>query len=154
MVMSSLTQLRIQQLDQQFAAWTKLPAQPPAKGWLATIRTALGMPMNSLATKLGITATGIKRMEQREANGSISLQVLRKAADALDMHLVYALVPKDGSLQKLIERRALAVAQEIVLRTHQTMTLEGQAVTDERLREAIAEKAEELQREMPRILWR
>ena len=152
--MSSLTQLRIQQLDKQFAALTKIPAQPPTKGWLSTIRTALGMPLSSLAKKLGITPMGVKQMEQREANGSISLQVLRKAADALDMQLVYALVPKDGSLQKLIEQRALTVAQEIVLRTHQTMTLEDQAVTDERLKEAIVEKAEELQREMPRILWR
>lgn len=152
--MSSLAQLRIRQLDQQLAALINMPVQAPTKGWLSAIRTTLGMPLSSLAMKLGITPMGVKQMEQREANGSISLQVLRKAADALDMHLVYALVPKDGSLQKLIERRALAVAQEIVLRTHQTMTLEDQAVTEKRLKEAIAEKAEELQREMPRILWR
>lgn len=152
--MSKLLHLRLRQLNQQLQPLVNLPSDPPGIGWLATIRDALGMPLNSFAARLGMTPSGAKAMERREADGSITLQALRKAADALDMRLVYAIVPKDGSLEKLIERRALIVAKEIVMRTHQTMKLEGQAVSEERLNEAIAEKAEELRREMPKQLWR
>lgn len=150
--MSSVHDLRLRQLDKQLAPVAELlPAMPPA-GWIATMRAALGMTLKALGTRLGMTGEGAKRMELREADGTLSLQLLRKAAEALDMRLVYALVPKDGSLEKLIERRALAMAKDIVMRTHQTMKLEGQAVSDERLKEAITEKAEELRREMPKQL--
>ncbi len=151
--MSLVLKLRLQQLDKQLA-WLPqpLPDTPPS-GWIATIRKALGMTLKTLGTRLGMTAEGAKRMELREADGSLSLQLLSKAAEALDMRLIYALVPKDGTLEKLIERRALAMATDIVMRTHQTMKLEGQAVSEERLKEAIAEKAEELRREMPKQLW-
>ena len=57
------------------------------------------------------------------------------------------------ALQQLIDERALLMAKDIVLRTHQTMKLEGQAVSDERLKAAIEEKASELRREMPKQLW-
>jgi hypothetical protein len=69
------------------------------------------------------------------------------------MDLFYALVPKDGSMHALIERRARQLAQEIVMRTHQTMKLEGQAVSEAHLKEAIEEQAAELRREMPKQLW-
>ena len=151
--MSSLHDIRIRQLDKQLAPVAELfPATPPV-GWITTMRTALGMTLKALGNRLGMTAEGAKRMELREADGTLSLQLLRKAAEDLDMRLVYALVPKDGSLEKLIERRALAMAKDIVMRTHQTMKLEGQAVSDERLKEAIAEKADELRRDMPKQLW-
>ncbi|MCB9183278.1 MAG: mobile mystery protein A [Flavobacteriales bacterium] len=152
--MSKLLHLRLRQLDQQLQPLVNLPPDQPQTSWLATIRDALGMPLNAFAARLGMTPTGAKAVERREAEGTITLQVLRKAADAMDMRLVYALVPKDGSLEKMIERRALIVAKELVMRTHQTMKLEGQAVSDERLNDAIAEKAEELRREMPKQLWR
>jgi phage terminase small subunit len=71
----------------------------------------------------------------------------------MDMELFYVLVPKDGSLQKLIERRARRLAEEIVLSTNQTMKLEGQAVSEERLKQAIEEQTEDLQREIPKRLW-
>ena len=71
----------------------------------------------------------------------------------MDMELFYALIPKDGSLTALIERRAQLLAQEIVLRTNQSMKLEGQAVSDERLKVAIEEQAAELKRDLPKQLW-
>jgi predicted DNA-binding mobile mystery protein A len=151
--MSVLVKLRLQQLNKQLAPLTGHPLDTPPAGWIATMRGALGMTLRTLGKRLGMTAEGAKRMELREADGSLSLQLLRKAADALEMRLVYALIPKDGSLDKLIERRALALATDIVMRTHQTMKLEGQAVSTERLKEAIAEKADELRREMPKQLW-
>jgi len=151
--MSVIVKLRLKQLDKQLMPLAALPLDAPPAGWITTMRGALGMTLKTLGKRLGMTAEGVKRMELREADGSLSLQLLRKAADALEMRLVYALVPKDGSLDKLIERRALALATDIVMRTHQTMKLEGQAVSEERLKEAITEKTEELRREIPKQLW-
>lgn len=151
--MSVVLKLRVQQLDKQLAQLPRPFPEPPSVGWIATVRKALGMTLKTLGTRMGMTAEGAKRLELREADGSLSLQLLSRAAEALDMRLVYALVPKDGSLAKLIERRALAMATDIVMRTHQTMKLEGQAISEERLKEAIAEKADELRREMPKQLW-
>jgi hypothetical protein len=42
------------------------------------------------------------------------------------MQLVYGLVPKDGSLEALIERKAKQLATQIVLRTSNSMKLEEQ----------------------------
>jgi predicted DNA-binding mobile mystery protein A len=151
--MSVVLHLRLQQLDKQLTPLVQLMPTTPQTGWIATMRKTLGMSLKGLGARMGMTPEGAKRMELREADGSLSLQLLRKAAEALDMRLVYALIPKDGSLEKLIERRALAMAKDIVLRTHQTMKLEGQEVSDERLKQAIAEKADELRREMPKRLW-
>jgi predicted DNA-binding mobile mystery protein A len=125
----------------------------PSGGWLRSLRQGLGFTLDQLAKRMGVSRQHIGQVESREAQGTISLNSLREVAHALDMDLYYALVPKDGSLQALIERRAFELAREVVMRTHQSMTLEGQAVSDERLKEAIEEQAAELRREMPKQLW-
>jgi len=151
--MSVILHLRIEQLDRQLSPLAQATPTTPASGWVGAIRKALRMPLRSLGARMDMSAEGVKRLELREAEGTITLKVLRKAAEALGMRLVYALVPKQGTLQQLIEDRAMFLAKDIVLRTHQTMKLEGQAVSDERLKAAIQEKAAELRREMPKQLW-
>lgn len=69
------------------------------------------------------------------------------------MKLVYGFVPKDGSLDALIERKAKELAMQIVMRTSQTMLLEEQANTEERLKKAIEDRTNELKRDMPKTLW-
>lgn len=151
--MSNFSQLRIQQLDKQLDSWSTNAPLVPTSGWITVLRKTLGMPLRALGARMGMTAEGAKRLELREAEGAITIQALRKAADALDMRLHYALIPKDGSLEKLIERKAREMAQDIVLSTHQSMKLEGQAVSEERLKAAINEKTAELCRELPKQLW-
>ncbi|MFZ4262081.1 hypothetical protein ACFRAE_08560 [Sphingobacterium sp. HJSM2_6] len=51
---------------------------------------------------------------------------MKETAQAIDIQFVYALLPKDRSLEELIERKAAILAQEIVMRTTQTMALEDQ----------------------------
>ena len=96
---------------------------------------------------------GASSLEQREAMGSITLNSLRVAADALDMQLVYAIVPKSGNLEEYVERRARQVARETLLSVNQQMRLEAQAVNDEELRRAVDEAAGELIRKVDRRLW-
>jgi hypothetical protein len=71
----------------------------------------------------------------------------------MDLVLVYGFVPKDGSLQAYIRKKALEAAKTIVLRTAHTMALEDQAISSRRIKSAVREKARELESKMPGFLW-
>ncbi len=125
----------------------------PPIGWIKTVRMALGMSLQQLGTKLSITKQSVQELEKRESEGSISIKTLREVANALDMKLVYGFVPKDGDVDRLIERKARALATKIVQRTSQSMLLEDQENKVERLSKAIDELTFDLKREMPKALW-
>ena len=71
----------------------------------------------------------------------------------MDLKLVYALVPKDASINDLIQIKATKLAKKIVLRTNQNMKLEDQGIGDEKIAETIKELANEIKREMRKSLW-
>lgn len=125
----------------------------PEKGWLRAIRTALNMTLEQLGNRLGTSKQSAKAIEQREASGAISLKNLREAAHAMDMELVYALVPKDGTFEELVERKARDLAEKIVRRTHHNMQLEDQGNSEARISDAIDELTEEIRRETRRSIW-
>ena len=125
----------------------------PHDGWIYSIRNALGMSLRQLGKRVKITAQSAKEIEEREKNGTVSLAVLRQVGASLDMKLVYGFIPKAGSLEKMIENRAMEIAKEIVGRTSASMMLEDQENTEARLSRAIQEKTAELKQEMPRYLW-
>ena len=146
--------LQIEQLESRiklFSSTLQLP-NPPT-GWVKAIRLALGMSMQQLANKLSITKQSVQEIETREREGSITLKSLREAARALDMELVYGFVPKDGSLKKYIESKARAMAEKVVSRTSNTMKLEGQENTRQRIKKAIEERTERIKQELPKALW-
>ena len=136
---------------QEFTGLVKVV--PPPTGWIKAIRTSLGMSLLQLGNRLSVTKQSVRDMERREQEGSITIKALREAAKALDMQLVYGLVPLDGSLEKLIERKAKELATEIVMRTSNSMRLEDQENTQERIQKAIDERTSLLKNEMPKILW-
>ena len=72
---------------------------------------------------------------------------------ALDMRLIYGFIPNDKSLDQMIQRKAFELAKEIVLRTSESMILENQENTMERIKEAIKDRAEQIKNEMPKYLW-
>ena len=92
-------------------------------------------------------------IERREQEGAITLKSLREAARALDMQLVYGFIPIDGSLDALIERKAKELATQIVMRTSNSMKLEDQENTSERIKKAIEERTISIKYEMPKTLW-
>lgn len=152
--MRNKRKLLIEQLDQKlqlFAQSRKILV--PEGGWINTIRTTLNMTMAQLGSKLNITRQGVKSIEKSEANGTITLKTLKGVANAMDLKLVYALVPKDGTIDDLIQQKAEKLAEKIVLRTNQNMKLEGQGVGDEKIAKTIKEVAEEIKREMRKSLW-
>jgi predicted DNA-binding mobile mystery protein A len=146
--------LQLQQLNNKMLLFAKLKqATVPPTGWIKAIRSALGMTMQQLGNKLAISKQGIMDIEKREKEGSITIKSLKEIARALDMELVYGFVPRDGSLDALIENRANELAKKIVLRTSHSMKLEDQGNSNKRIDKAIREKADALKREMPKILW-
>ena len=93
-------------------AYLKVIPMPP-KGWLRAVRDALGMNGRQFAARLGVSPVRITRLESDEVAGALSLNTLRKAADALDCVLVYGLVPKT-SLEDTVKGQAMRKAKEIL----------------------------------------
>jgi len=115
--------LQRHQLD---ARLMTIPREPtPTGGWVRTIRTALGMTMEQLATRLRISAPAIADLERRESEGTVSVAKLREAADALGCDLVVAFVPRIP-LDEMVQRQAAMKAQQQRDRLLHTMRLEGQ----------------------------
>jgi len=146
--------LVIEQLDKKLQSFKSLQAIAiPTAGWIHAIRTALKMSLRQLGNRLSITPQSVKEIEQREKDGSITLKNLREAGKALDMQLIYGFIPKEESLEKMIEKKAYEIAREIVMRTSHSMMLEDQENSKQRIEKAIKERAEEVKNEMPGYLW-
>ena len=152
--MRNKQKLLIEQLDQKLQPFSETrKILVPERGWINTIRTTLNMTMAQLGTKLNITRQGVKRIEESEANGTITLNSLKGVANAMELKFVYALVPKNGTIDNLIETKAENLARKIVLRTNQNMKLEDQGIGDEKIAKTIKELASEIKREMKKSLW-
>lgn len=101
----------------------------PPKGWVRAIRDALGMTGVQLAKRLSVSPQSAEALERSEATGSIKLDTLRRAAEALDCTLVYALVP-NTSLEGAVHTRARKIAMRDLGRVAHTMKLEAQQTGD------------------------
>jgi predicted DNA-binding mobile mystery protein A len=122
----------------------------PPKGWVRAIRDALGMTGVQFAKRLGIRPQSVEALEKSEANGSIQLKTLRRAAEALDCTLVYALVPKT-SLESAVRERAHKIAMRDLSRVAHTMKLEAQGTGDANLEARIDAYVRDVLKE--RDLW-
>jgi predicted DNA-binding mobile mystery protein A len=130
--------LRINQLERSLQPFFVARDVPrPQKGWIRAIREVTGLTLREVAQRLGSAPSLAAYLEKSETKYSITLGKLREAADALDCQLVYALVPKNGSVRDLAVQRARAKATENVRAVEHTMALEDQAVgaVDEKIEE-------------------
>jgi predicted DNA-binding mobile mystery protein A len=101
----------------------------PPKGWIRAIRDALGMTGVQFARRLKVSPQSVDALEKSEANGSVKIETLRRAAEALDCTLVYALVP-NTSLDGAVRARARNIALRDLGRVAHTMKLEAQGTGD------------------------
>ncbi|ACM30944.1 mobile mystery protein A [Rhizobium rhizogenes] len=101
----------------------------PPKGWVRALRDALGMTGSQLGSRMGIRPQTVEAIEKSEASGTIQLSTLRRAAEALDCTLVYALVP-NTSLEATVDERARKIAMRELQRVAHTMRLEAQETDD------------------------
>jgi predicted DNA-binding mobile mystery protein A len=141
--------LRLAQLERALHPFLAAKETPrPQRGWIRAIREASGVTVREMAKRLRRAPSVAAHLEGSEAEYRITLGRLRDAADALGCQLVYALVPKNGtvgSIQELSEERARTRAAENVRAVEHSMALEDQAVG------GVPEKIEE---ETKRILKR
>lgn len=154
--MSFASQIRFtarRDLDRQLKQLSLVDAQArPQRGWLRAIRDALGMTAAQLGARLGITPTSVFEMERREADGSITLKTLEKAAEALNCSLVYALIPNE-SLDAIVHKQARKVAAKHLERVANSMRLENQGVSSEDSRAQLENLIVEIIRTRPRSIW-
>ena len=152
--MRNKKKLLIEQLDQKLANFKDAGmVLVPKKGWVNTIRTTLNMTREQLGTKLNLTKGAIQKIEEREATGQITINKLKDVGDALNMKFIYGFIPKDGTIENLVNLKAERLARKIVLRTNQNMKLEDQGIGDEKINKTIKELASEIKREMKKLLW-
>lgn len=151
---TSFSELKLRQLDAALASWRSaaLPPRPPS-GWIKAIREGLGMAATHLAARLGVTTSTVTRLETSEADDTISLATLRRAADALGCELHYALVPKQ-SLADTLGDRALTLARQQMASVSHTMALEAQATSRETVEAQTRALAESLLKGSRRALWK
>lgn len=152
--MRNKKKLLIEQLDQKLANFKDAGmVLVPQKGWVNTIRTTLNMTRDQLGTKLNLTKGAIQKIEEREATGQITINKLKDVGNALNMKFIYGFIPKDGTIESLVNLKAEKLARKIVLRTNQNMKLEDQGIGDEKINKTIKELAGEIKREMKKSLW-
>jgi len=152
--MRNKKKLLIEQLDQKIENFKDAGmVLVPQKGWVNTIRTTLNMTRDQLGTKLNLTKGAIQKIEEREATGQITINKLKDVGNALNMKFIYGFIPKDGTIESLVNLKAEKLARKIVLRTNQNMKLEDQGIGDEKINKTIKELASEIKREMKKSLW-
>jgi predicted DNA-binding mobile mystery protein A len=146
--------LLLEQVDKKIKQFSRLSdTKIPDEGWIYSIRQALNISLKQVGRRMKLSAAGVKEMEKREKNYSITIKSLRNFASALELKFVYGFIPKDRSLEKMIEEKALEIAKQIVLKTSHNMALEDQQNEPARIKKAIKDRAEQIKNEMPKYLW-
>lgn len=150
---TALKKLRVRQLEARVAPIRELTRTPaPRGGWLRAVRQALGMSTRHVATRLGITRQGVTDQERREVEGTITLAALRKAANAMDCDLHYAVVPRRPT-GEILRDRARGIALQRLGRIAHSMRLEDQAVPDDEFDQQVEDLIDQVLRDFPRNLW-
>ncbi|MEK7660720.1 MAG: mobile mystery protein A [Pseudomonadota bacterium] len=127
-------------------------ARPP-KGWIKSIREALGMTMAQLAERLGVSQPRIFILEQNEALGSITMESLERAANALDCDLAYVLIPREKTLEATIRIQSIKAAHQMVKSTQHTMSLENQALDQKDIENQVLQVASKLREKSNTKIW-
>src|SRR5258708_37240668 len=123
-----------------------------AGGWIRALRQGLGIYAAALGSRMRLAQQSLNQLEKNERAGAITLASLRRAAEAFDAELFYAIIPRKP-LRQTIAERAKEVARKRVAPVADSMQLEAQGLGDNELQERITELALELERS-PRELWR
>ena len=62
--------------------------------WIRSMRRSQGLRGRELAKRMSVSPARVSIMERAEMEGSVTLKMMKKAANALDCEFVYLLVPK------------------------------------------------------------
>lgn len=82
------------------------------RAWLRGAREALWLSGTDMAEKLQISRSHYLRLEIREKNGKLSLEQIRKIAEAMDCEVIYAIRPKSRiSFARVIWNRLRQISE-------------------------------------------
>lgn len=142
-------------VEQKIARFSNLSEPEPPSGWVKAIRGSLGLTIRQLAGRMGVGHGSISQLEKREPKKKVTLELLQRAATAMDCKLVYAIVPREtgATLEDIIERRALEAASKILKAVGHSMRLEAQGTTEKELQKEIARIARELKETGDPRIW-
>ncbi len=141
-----------EQLDGTLSHFSSIASiNRPIKGWVRAIRDALGMSMQQLANRLGVSKSRIPRIEQDEITGGLTLKTMNRVADKLDCVFVYGFVPRT-SLNDTVRKQASTVAQRRMKRLMHTMNLEAQGLSSKNAKKAFTRMVDEII-DSPSMLW-
>ena len=151
--MKKKTKLIREQVQRQLAKSQFLLDIPvPYKGWIKAIKDALGMNGRQLAKRIGVTRQRISLLEKQELDGTVTLNTMKKSAEALDCVFVYCLVPRI-SLEETVRDQARKIAISRLNRASHTMGLENQALGKKENKDILNHMIEEIMNEQPSNLW-
>lgn len=142
-----------QQLDKRLQSFASLKdSPPPMRGWIRAIRDALGMTGEKLAWRIGVQKQRIVALEKGEVEGTVTMNSMKKAAEAMDCVFVYALVPRD-SLEANVERHARKYAEKLHASLQHSMVLEQQSLTVDERGHGIQANTDKFVRETAKDIW-
>lgn len=88
----------------------------PERGWIATVRRALGMSAEQVAHRKGVSRNAVYQAERSEKDGAVSLKQMEMLAKAMGGRFVYAIVPdervEDLKYQQARRKAASLLTQE------------------------------------------
>lgn len=139
-------------LDKRLYSLRNMDMTRPPRGWIKAIREALGMTTRQFAQRVGVVQSRAVDIEKAEISGSITLDSLSRAANALDCELVYALIPRKP-LRDIVNEQARALAKRHIKSTGHSMTLENQKVSQSREAEQLDNLATQIAESSGSSLW-
>jgi predicted DNA-binding mobile mystery protein A len=101
---------------------------------------------------MGVSQPRASEIEKNEVAGSLTIDTLQRAANALECQLVYALIPRQ-SLQDLVEERATKLALARVQAAAHSMALEDQSVDEADAKNQLDDLIKKLTEHEGSALW-
>ena len=124
----------------------------PKKGWLNTIRQALGMSAAQLARRLGVTRSQVSKTEKAELTGGVTIKTMERMAEGMGCRFVYAVVPR-GSVEDLLSKQARLKAERIVRKASEHAALEDQALSEDKIELETRRLHAEMLKDLPSDFW-
>lgn len=148
-----LSVIQLRQLDERLEKVRDLSSlEAPPDGWIRTLRQAFGMTTEQLASRMKVTRQAVLQLEAAERNKTATWTSLKKAADAMDCEVVFAVIPR-GSLGQVLLRQGRKQAERHLRRISHSMKLDAHAVGPAEQERQVEELASHLASERSRALW-
>jgi len=148
-----LSVIQLRQFEERLEKFRQLASvDPPKDGWINALRQALGITTEQLAGRMGVTRQAVLQVEAAERKRQVTWASLRKAADAMDCEVVFALVPR-GSINQVLLRQGRRQAEKHIARVSHSMKLDAHIVGPDEEAQQVEELAAHLAAERSRGLW-